>query len=74
MPLRTQCSIEQGSKFSVKGGFVCKGEKKKVIAINIRWFIAHHARGMIMRAVSYSLRVKMNLGYITLPESWKSGC
>lgn len=72
MPLRTQCSIEQGSKLSVNGGFVCK--KKKVIAINIRWFIACHARGKIMRAVSYSVRVKMNLGYITLPECQKSGC
>lgn len=66
MLLRTQCSIEQGSKFSVIGGLYV--EKKKYIAINSRWFIAYHARGKIMKAVSYSLRVKMNLGYIPLPE------
>lgn len=62
---RIQCSIEQGSKFSVKGDlYVERKKKKKDIAINIRCFTACHVRGKVMKAVSYSLRVKINLGYI----------
>lgn len=74
MQLRTQCSIEQGSKFSVKGGLYVGKKKKKGITINSRRFMADHATGTGMEAVSDSLRVKMNLEYILPLESQRCGC
>lgn len=53
--------------------FVCR-KKKKGITINSRRFMADHATGKGMEAVSDSLRVKMNLEYILPLESQRCGC